>query len=73
MLPGGVAPNDEHTVRVFNFGNRICHSTSPESGGKTCHRGGVSEACAMINIIGSQHPPGEFHDKIVFFVGAFRA
>jgi hypothetical protein len=31
----------------------------------------MSEAGAVINIIGSQHRPGEFLQQIIFFIAAF--
>jgi hypothetical protein len=53
VLPGGVAADDEDAIRILDLVNGIGHGPGPERGGKTCHRGGVSEACAVINIIGT--------------------
>jgi len=73
VLTGGVAADDEHTVRILDFGNGVRHGTRTEGDGKTCHRGGVSEACAVIDVVGAQDASHKFHKKVVFFVGAFGA
>ena len=57
---------------IFDLGDRVCHCPTPESGGKTCHRGGVSETGAVVYVVRSKPHPAEFLEQVVLFVGAFR-
>ena len=73
MLAGRVASHHQDTIRLLDLPNGVRHSPAPECGGKTCHRGGVSEPRAVIDIVRSQDTPCKFHDQIVFLVGALCA
>ena len=71
MSLGCVGPDDKETICVgFEFGNRIRHGTTAEGSGQTGHRGSVSETCAVVDVICTDHGAGELLQKISLFVGA---
>ena len=73
VLACRVAAYDKDAVRVHNSIDRIGHRTTAERGGKSCHRRGVSETGAVIDVVRTDHSAREFHDQIIFLVGAFGA
>jgi len=64
-----VGPDDKNTAGILDFRNRVGHGTTTERGGKTCHRGGMSETGAMIHVIGSDYGTSKFLGQIIFFIG----
>ena len=66
---GGVGTGNQNNFRVFDLVDRIGHGAAAEGGGKTCHRGGVSEAGTVVDVIGLQDCPGKFLQEIVLFIG----
>ena len=65
-----IGADDEETLAVGQLSKGVGHGTAAEGGSKTCHRGAVSEPCAVIYIIGSQGTACEFLQEVVLFVGA---
>ena len=63
--------SDHQNARcILDFGNRVCHGSTSECGGKTCHRRSVSETGAGIYVVGSKTCPAKLLEKVVLFIGA---
>ncbi len=65
----GVGARDQDTIGVLQLGDGIGHRSRAEGGGQTGHRGAVSEAGAVIDVIGAEHRPHELLHQVVFFIG----
>lgn len=71
MSLGGVGARDQDHLSLFDFIDGISHRAAAKGGGKTCHRGCVSESGAVVDVISLEDGAGEFLQEVVFFVGAF--
>jgi len=71
MARGGIGPDNENAPGIFDLADRICHGSASEGGGQTGHRGCVSEAGAVIDVVGADNRSGEFLRQIIFLVGYF--
>ena len=69
MRRGGVGADDKYAVGILDLGNGIGHGSTAKGGGKTYHRGGVSEPGAVVDVVGPHCGSGKFHDDVVFLVG----
>ena len=68
---GGVGAGDEKALRLgAELRDRVGHCSTAKRGDQTGHRGGVSEASAVIHVIGANHCAGELLEEIVLLVGA---
>ena len=68
----GIGAHHQQAVAGFEVVKGVGHGAAAKGGGKTCHRGAVSEAGAMINIMRADGAARKFLQQIVFFVGAAR-
>jgi hypothetical protein len=66
-----VGTDYENAVRILYLRDRVRHGSTSESGGKTCHRSGVSKTGAVINVVGPKPHSRKFLKEIVFLIGAF--
>jgi hypothetical protein len=69
MASTGVAADYQDAGSVFDFVDRISHSTAAETGGQTGHRGGMSETGTVVHIVGLHYHAGELLRQIIFFIG----
>jgi hypothetical protein len=69
MVFGGVGANGKDTSSIADFSYRVSHSAAAEACGQTGHSGRVSEAGTVVYVVGAHHPPCEFLENIVIFVG----
>ncbi len=70
MGRGGVGTNGKDAVGFFQFLEGVGRGAAAEGEGKTCHRGTVSEAGAVIHVVGSDGGADELLEQVVFLVGA---
>ena len=56
MIGRGIRADDQNDFGLQHILQRIGHRSASERGGKTCHRGGMSEAGAVIDIVGADRP-----------------
>ena len=66
-----VAAYHQETVCRFHFGYAVGHRPATESRGQTCHSWGMSEAGAMVNVIGTDDGAGKLHENEVLLIGTF--
>ena len=71
MAGRGIGPDDKYTAGFFDLRDGVRHGTTAESGSQTGHRGGMSETCAVINVVGADGGPGKFLGQVIFFIGDF--
>ncbi len=65
----GVRADYKNAVSFSEFRDGVGHGTAAERCGQTGHGGGMSEASAVVDIIGTQNRPGKLLYQVVFFVG----
>jgi len=65
-----VGTDDEKAVGVFQLIEGVGHGAASECEGKTCHGGAVSEAGAMIHVVGADGSACKLLQDVVLFVGA---
>ena len=66
-----IGPDDENTPGIFDLADRIRHCSASKGGGQTGHRGCVSEASAVIDVVGADDRSREFLCQIIFLVRHF--
>ncbi len=68
---GGVGAGNQDDLGPLDLVDRVGHRPAAEGGGQTGHGGGVSEAGAVVDVVGGESRPGEFLQEVVLLVGAF--
>ena len=71
MGPGGIGTGDQDNLGLVKFVDGVGHGAGAEGGGKTCHRGRVSEPGAVVDVIGADNSAGKLLQQVVFLVAAF--
>ncbi len=66
----GIRPGDQDTVGMLKLGDRVGHCPTAKRGDQTGHRGTVSKAGAVIDVVRSDHGPRQFLYEIVLLIGA---
>src|SRR5271157_3300893 len=70
MSLSGIGSDHQNARCILDFGNRVCHSSASECGGKTYHRRSVSETGTGIYVVGAKTCPAKLLEKVVLFIGA---
>jgi hypothetical protein len=65
-----VTAYDENASSLSYVRNGVCHGATAQSGSQTGYRRRVSEASAVVDIVGLHNDPDKFLKEIVFFIGA---
>lgn len=68
----GVASGNEKDLSASNVANGIGHCARAQACGQTGHRAAVSEAGAVIDVVGSDYSARDLLKEVVLLVRAFR-
>jgi hypothetical protein len=65
----GVRADDEDGLGLFQVGEGVGHGAAAERLGEPGDRGSVTQACAMVDVVGAYHGAHELLEQVVLFVG----
>ena len=65
----GVGADHQDAIGILQFGDGIGHGSGTEGRGQPGHGGAVSEAGAVIHVVGADRGAQQFLHQVIFFVG----